>query len=185
MRGKKTMSILPFLILGLCAVILLANALWPESKPRETLFEQMARSPATRMEARRNNEIASCVLWGDSALNTLFASFDPELTQSGHTVDTAQWLFRITYYIDEVSINVPEIVCLVGADWVQIGNQLYCYQSQEDAAPLLSFLDAFFRSSAETYGEEAGLGHHRACRLQEAPLRASVPRRAGVVAPYN
>ena len=116
-------------------------------------------SPATRIEYCQNGSIKSCIEWGpNSVLSNMFSEekiVSQELEESSESVDTSQWIIRVTFHIDEVSVNVPEIVCLVGDGWVSIDGTLYEFPNDEMAQQWIDWLTDYFYSAVALNGEEA------------------------------
>ena len=143
--------------------------------------EQMMRmSPATRIEYRRDGAIRSCVEWGHNSL--LSAVFSREqmaaqnLREAGEEIDTSGWIIRVTFHIDEVSVNVPEIVCLVGEGWESVDGAVYEFPDAASSQQWVAWLTDYFYDAVALNGEEALRGNPVCfgCNLPAGvlPLRA-------------
>lgn len=137
-------------VIAVLAALLLARP--AEDTPQRDL--QMRMSPATRVEYRQAGETFSMVDW--TANPFLGSAFCREqlamqaLQAADGAIDTSQWVFRITYHLDEVSANVPEIVCLVGDGWESVDGDVYVFPTEADGRAWLHTLSGVCSGLART-----------------------------------
>lgn len=137
------------LIALLAAVVLIELHAGERNKPEFSREQLMQISPATRIEYCQAGEVQSCVVYSDPILNNCITMIN--LNKSNQDVNLDQWIFRITYQIN--SINIPEIVCLVGDEWVSIEDDVYTFPSQREAQNFVTFLRDYFHNALILHGE--------------------------------
>ena len=139
-------------------IILLILFLYNAGDTSASQDQMMKHSPATRIEYQINGSITSCIEWGpNSVLSDVFSEkqiVSQNLRKTSMDIDTSQWIIRVTFHIDEVSVNVPEIVCLVGDGWVSIDGVVYDFPSDAESQQWITWLTDYFYSELALNGEE-------------------------------
>ena len=136
----------------LCALVLLAVWL-AEQKNEVDPFQTMKTAAVTRIERKTDGETQSCVCdQYELSLNSAVPGLNIKPVQK--KIDETEWNYRITfnYLLDE---DDPErIICLIGDEWIQIGEVVYDFEYAEQWETFEEFLCQTFDGCVDKYGLE-------------------------------
>ena len=147
-KGKFWIAVLA----ALCALVLLA--VWLVGQKNEVdPFRIMETAAGTRIERNADSGVQSCAFYQyDLSLNSAFPGLNIQPVQK--EIDKTGWTYRITYnfYLEE---DAPErIVCLIGEDWIVIGETAYTFSDPAQWVSFGEFMEQTFDNCVAEYGIE-------------------------------